>query len=161
MHEVRSGWIYMPKAAAVRACPQVAYPPTNAMLTELIIQAAPRAVLARPADLPSQPVAKLVERVQQHGADRAWLLQLLHCFDPDSAVFSKSYRHVRPRNERQPDRLQVYNNADGFFSDLPPLQPSELRGRQMRLAKKDKQLLHMRAYEERLADLQARMERLR
>ena len=102
-----------------------------------------------------------MKRVRKRGADKAWLLQLLHCFDPASEVFKKSYRYIRPRNERQPDRLQIYNNADGFFSDLPPLQPNELRGRQMRLAKKDRQMLHMRAYEERLADLQARMERLR
>ena len=162
MHEVRSGWIYMPRAAAATsACPMVAYPPTNDMLVELVVQAAPRAVLARPEDLPAQPVTKLIKRVRKRGADKAWLLQLLHCFDPESEVFRKSYRYIRPRDERQPDRLQIYNNADGFFSDLPPLRPSELRGRQMRLAKKDKQMLHMRAYEERLADLQARMERLR
>ena len=99
--------------------------------------------------------------VRKHGGDRAWLLQLLHRFDAASAVFSKGYRYVRPRNERQPDRLHVYSNADGFFTGLPALLPSELRGRQMRLAKSDRQLLTMRAYEERLADLQARMARLR
>ena len=45
MHEVRSGWIYMPRAAAVTSvCPMVAYPPTNDMLVELVVRAAPRAV---------------------------------------------------------------------------------------------------------------------
>ena len=102
-----------------------------------------------------------MKRVRKRGADKAWLLQLLHCFDPASEVFKKSYRYIRPRNERQPDRLQIYNNADGFCSDLPPLQPNELRGRQMRLAKKDRQILQMRAYEERLAELQGRMDKLR
>ena len=61
----------------------------------------------------------------------------------------------------QPDRLHVYSNADGFFTGLPLLLPNELKGRQMRLAKKDKQILQMRAYEERLAELQGRMDKLR
>ena len=42
MHQVRAEQVYMPRAAdAASACPQVAYPPTNAMLVDLITAAAP------------------------------------------------------------------------------------------------------------------------
>ena len=161
LHEVRARQVYMPRAADVNACPPVAYPPTNAMLVSLVAEAANRAVQARPESFPAEPVARLVELVKKHGGDKAWLLHLLHCFDPASEVFAKGYRYVRPRGQAQPDRLHVYSNADGFFTGLPLLLPSELKGRQMRLAKKDRQILQMRAYEERLAELQRRMDKLR
>ena len=66
-------------------------------------------------------------------------------------MFDKSYRYVRPRNKLQPERMEVFNNADGFFDNLPHLQPHEMRGRQMRMSKQDKQILQMRVYEERQA----------
>ena len=161
LHEVRSGQVYMPRAAEVSACRPVAYPPPNVMLVELVAKAAKRAVETRPERFPAEPVARLVELVKKHGGDKDWLKHLLHCFDPASEVFAKGYRYVRPRSQVQPDRLHVYSNADGFFTGLPLLLPGELKGRQMRLAKKDRQILQMRAYEERLAELQGRMDKLR
>ena len=48
-------------------------------------------------------------------------MRLLYCFDDNHEVFQKSYRYVRPRNKLNPDTIRVFNNADGFFDDLPPL----------------------------------------
>ena len=84
------------------------------------------------------PVRALVELLQKKGADKAWLLKVLWYFDSDSEVFAKSYRYVRPRNKLHPERMEVFGNDDGFWDDLPLLQPNEKKGRQMRMSKKDK-----------------------
>ena len=84
------------------------------------------------------PVRALVELLYKRSTDKAWLLKVLWYFDRDCEVFSKGYRYVRPRNKLHPERMEVFGNDDGFWDDLPPLQPHEMRGRQMRLSKKDK-----------------------
>ena len=56
-------------------------------------------------------------------------MRLLYCFDSENVIFSKSYRYIRPQNRLNPNRIEVFNNEDGFFNDLPQLQPHEMRGR--------------------------------
>ena len=73
--------------------------------------------------------------MKKKGADKAWLLRVLYVFNKNCEVFNKSYRYVRPTNKINPNNLQIFNNNDRFFDDLPPLLPSELRKRQMRLSK--------------------------
>ena len=102
----------------------------------------------------------LLEIVRKKGADKDWLLKLLWCFDRGSPVFKKSYRYVRPKNRLNPERIEVFGNNDGFFNDLPHLQPHEMKGRQMRMSKADKMQLQMRVYQERQADLKRRMDKL-
>ena len=81
------------------------------------------------------PVRALVELLYKRSTDKAWLLKVLWYFDRNCEVFSKSYRYVRPRNQLHPERLEIFGNDDGFWNDLPPLQPNEKKGRQMRMSK--------------------------
>ena len=84
------------------------------------------------------PVRALVELLYKKSADKDWLLKVLWYFDSGCEVFTKGYRYVRPRNKLIPERMEVFGNDDGFWNDLPPLQPNEMKGRQMRMSKKDK-----------------------
>ena len=162
MTSVRNGDVFMPKAQDIDVCKAVPYPPTNDMLVDLIDDAVDRQVGHDGwTEETLQPVRALMEIVRKKGADKAWLLKMLWCFDRGSAVFDKSYRYVRPKNKLNPERIEVFGNDDGFFNDLPRLQPHEMRGRQMRMSKADKQLLQMRVYEERQANLKRRMDSLR
>ena len=79
-----------------------------------------------------------MEILHKKGADKAWLLKVLWYFDSGCEVFDKGYRYVRPKNKLHPERMEVFGNDDGFWSNLPPLQPNEMKGRQMRMSKKDK-----------------------
>ena len=84
------------------------------------------------------PVRALVELLYKKSADKDWLLKVLWYFDSGCEVFTKGYRYVRPRNKLIPERMEVFGNDDGFWNDLPLLQPNEMKGRQMRMSKKDK-----------------------
>ena len=139
MMSVRNKEVWMPKAEHIEVCKAVPYPPTNAMLIDLINVA----VDGQPGqngwtEENLAPVRALMEIVTKKSADKAWLLKLLWCFDRDSEVFGKGYRYVRPKDKLNPARLEVFGNQDGFFDDLPPLQPHEMKGRQMRMSKSDK-----------------------
>ena len=68
-------------------------------------------------------------------------MRLLYCFDSGNAFFAKSYRYVKPRTRLNPDNIKVFDNSDGFFDDLPPLLPNELKGRHLRMSKQDKEIL--------------------
>ena len=139
MHQVRSREVWMPKGEDISVCRQVPYPPTNDMIVDLITVAAGSQVGRNGwTEENLGPVHALVERVQKKSADKSWLLKLLYYFDPECEVFSKGYRYVRPRNKLHPERMEVFGNDDGFWNDLPPLQPNEMRGRQMRMSKQDK-----------------------
>ena len=87
------------------------------------------------------PIRKLVKILRKKSGNKEWLLRVLHHLEPQHPVFAKGYRYVRPVNKLNPDRLEVFQNHDGFYDDLPPLLPHELRKRQMRLSKSDKQTL--------------------
>ena len=162
MHLVRGRQVMMPRAEDGPVNHVVAYPPTNKMIVELIAEAA-ETLPERESydDEMMAPVRRLVKILQKKSADKAWLLRVLHHLDSGHPVFAKDYRYVRPANKLNPDRLEVFHNDDGFYDDLPPLQPHELRGRQMRLAKGDKQTLQMKMYEARQQDLKERMDRLK
>lgn len=139
MHAVRGGHIFMPKADDIDVCRSVPYPPTNDMLVILINDAVGALVGVNGwTNETLAPVRTLLELVKKKGGDKAWLLKLLWVFDADSRVFEKSYRYVRPRNKLHPERMEVFGNDDGFWNNLPPLQPHEMRGRQMRMSKADK-----------------------
>ena len=139
MHSVRCGDIFMPKAENIDACKMVPYPPTNEMLIELVDDAISRQDASTGwTEERLVPVRALMEIVRKKGADKPWLLKMLWVFDSDSEVFDKSYRYVRPKNKLHPERMHVFNNDDGFWSNLPPLQPHEMRGRQMWMSKQNK-----------------------
>ena len=76
-------------------------------------------------------------------------------------MFNKGYRYVAPKKAVNRERIQVFSNSDGFFDGLPPLLPHEMRGRQMRLSKKDKQQLDLKVYELKMAAMKEKMDRLR
>ena len=135
MHKVRSDQIWMPLAPDVKACRSVAYPPTNAMLIDFIARAVPNLQNLGYTEEHIVAIKKLIKKVKKKGANKEWLLKVLYIFDKDCEVFDKSYRYVRPTNKINPNNLQIFNNNDRFFDDLPPLLPSELRRRQMRLSK--------------------------
>ena len=154
MSQVRSEEVFMPKAEDIEICKYVPYPPTNPMLIDLINNAVDRQV-GRDGWTEENliPVRALMEIVGKKGADKAWLLKVLWCFDNNSEVFDKSYRYVRPKDKLNPERIEIFGNEDGFFNNLPPLQPNEMKKRQMRMSKREKQILQMSVYKERQANL--------
>ena len=122
MHQVRLGTVYMPKAEDVDACRMVAYPPPNDMILAHISAAAE--ALNGTGDWNDEtliPVRALIEVVKKKKADKQWLLRLLYCFDSENEFFAKHYRYVKPRKRLNPNNIEVFDNADGFFNDLPPL----------------------------------------
>ena len=88
-------------------------------------------------------------------------MKLLYCFDSGNAFFAKNYRYVKPRTRLNPDNIQVFDNADGFFNDLPPLLPNEMKGRHLRMSKQDKEILQLKVYEAKQASLNSKINRLR
>ena len=122
MAQVRSGDVFMPKGEDIDACKSVPYPPTNDMLIDLINDAVDRQV-GRDGWTEANlvPVRALMEIVGKKGADKPWLLKMLWIFANDSEVFEKTYRYVRPKNKLNLERLEIFGNEDGFFSNLPPL----------------------------------------
>ena len=161
MTQVRNNEVWMPRAEDIEHFKKVPYGPTNAMLVDFINSAVDshegqnnwtRDHLSR--------VRALMEIVAKKGADKDWLLKVLWCLDRDCKVFGKSYRYVKPKDKINPARIEVFGNQDGFFDDLPPLLPHEMKGRQMRMSKQDKQQLQMRVFQERQANLKRKMDKL-
>ena len=122
MHQVRLGTMYMPKAEDVNACRMVAYPPTNDMIMAHVSAAIENLNNVEGwTEETLVPVKALEEVVKKKKADKQWLLRLLYCFDPGNQFFASDYRYVKPRKRLNPDNIQVFDNADGFFDNLPPL----------------------------------------
>ena len=130
MHQVRTGQVFMPKSEDVDACKMVAYPPTIDMVIANISAAVDNLDgTSGWNEVSLTPVRALLEIVKKKKADKEWLMRLLYCFDSENVVFSKGYRYIKPQNRLNPNRIEVINNADGFFDDLPQLQSHEMRGR--------------------------------
>ena len=68
-------------------------------------------------------------------------MRLLYCFDSENEIFAKHYRYVKPKTRLNPDNIRVFDNSDGFFNDLPPLLPHEMKRRHLRMSKQDKEFL--------------------
>ena len=63
----------------------------------------------------------LMEHLKTRSADKEWLLRCLFVLNEGHQVFQKNYRYVKPRARVQPDNIQLINNDDGFYDNLPPL----------------------------------------
>ena len=161
MHAVRNKEVWAPRAEDVVQCRMVAYPPSNDVLKFHIGSA----VDQMDDDIENAELMpklkRLMELLKKKSADKEWLLRCLFVLDENHAVFQKNYRYVKPRTRVQPNRIQLINNEDGFYDNLPPLQPNELRRRLLRMSKADKQLLQMETYKARQHELNDKVERLR
>ena len=161
MHMVRNKQIWVPRAEDVVQCRIVAYPPTN----DIIKFHLNSTVDQMDEDIENEEIMPKLKLLMAHlktrSADKEWLLRCLFVLNEGHQFFQKNYRYVKPRTRVQPNNIQLINNDDGFYDNLPPLQPNELKGRLLRMSKADKQLLQMEVYKARQHELNAKVERLR
>ena len=85
MTQVRNNEVFMLKAEDIEVCKAVPYPPTNAMIIDLINNGFDNQVGQNNwTEENLAPVRALMEIVAKKGADKAWLLKMLWVFNNNS-----------------------------------------------------------------------------
>ena len=54
-------------------------------------------------------------------ADTAFLVQVLHLVNDQDEIFARDYVYVRAQPPKPQISVPLLDNADGFYSGLPPL----------------------------------------
>ena len=113
MQEARAGHFYCPKTDEVKYHKRCYTPPPKAILIAKL-NAILRPKLEAHVGPESIPYLNLLNWMEDHPADTAWLVKLMGIFNEHDEIFAKNYRYVRPK---KPTLVLEENNDDGFFND--------------------------------------------
>ena len=97
---------------------------------------------------------ELLVAPSKKSADTAFLVQVLHLVNPNDEIFARDYLYVKPIKEATLANFPLIDNSDGFFDNLPLLKNKGPRSHhQLRLTKKQRDVMKLKLYELRQAEL--------
>ena len=142
--KVRLGIYWCPKITDAPAGVLSVAPPPYAIVMEKVLRAIEVHRQDRTVSVANlRKIDSTMRKLGKYKADNGWLIRVLHCLNAKDEIFNKDYVYRRPRNFIGLNQLELIDNPDNFFDNLPELNVKELLAnrKQLRLSKSQMQTL--------------------